>query len=206
MPDEVTARLDDVIAGLVGEQSGTVSDTTVVPLRRKWPAVLLAAATVAAVGFGVTQMLGNQSSPDSADAGDASTQSQENGDATGRPDASMMQSPDSSSPERSGKPENLSAAKAAALDQIPGLDFTSPDSGTDLYTQDQAPGFVSELNARCGPPSPVAGARYAPAKYRGREALVVLVPATPNSQRVDVYVCGPSGGKLVTSATVAAGP
>lgn len=72
VPDEVAARLDDRLAELVAERSSSVEpspvvdpapkvepvETTVIPLRRRrWPAVLAAAAAVTAVGLAGTQLI-----------------------------------------------------------------------------------------------------------------------------------------------------
>ncbi|MDO7868203.1 hypothetical protein [Nocardioides jiangxiensis] len=60
LPDDVAARLDERLAGLVAERSaGAPADVApVVPLRRRrWPAVLAAAAALTAIGLGGTQLL-----------------------------------------------------------------------------------------------------------------------------------------------------
>lgn len=59
MPPEVATRLDDVLAGLVAERATTPAGVTdLAPRRRRrWPALLAAAAAVSVVGLGVGNVL-----------------------------------------------------------------------------------------------------------------------------------------------------
>src|SRR5688572_9442692 len=61
MPDAVVARLDRVLTGLAGERAERASQAQVVDLaarrRRTAGQLLVAAAAVVAVGFGITQVL-----------------------------------------------------------------------------------------------------------------------------------------------------
>lgn len=73
MPEDVALRLDDVLAGLVAERAEEADDAggserpTVVPLRRRrWPKVLVAAASVCAIGIGATQVIGGGAGDDAA--------------------------------------------------------------------------------------------------------------------------------------------
>jgi hypothetical protein len=74
MPPDVAARLDDVLAGLVREREAppATADPVVVPLRRRWPQVLVAAAAVVLVGYGGANLLhspGSRSAESTASAG-----------------------------------------------------------------------------------------------------------------------------------------
>lgn len=78
MPADVVARLDGVLAelataspapALVPASPEEAPLAPVVPIRRRWPAVLLAAAAVTAIAYGTTQVVGPQ--PSSDDAGTA---------------------------------------------------------------------------------------------------------------------------------------
>lgn len=95
IPDDVAGRLDDVLAGLVGERAagdvaaeagdqpgvevGAPADqpgsATVIPLRRRrWPKVLLAAAAVTVFGYGGVQLVDRDTgSAPNDDAGTASS-------------------------------------------------------------------------------------------------------------------------------------
>lgn len=59
MPPEVATRLDDVLAGLVAERASTPAGVTDLASRRRrrWPALLAAAAAVSVVGLGVGNVL-----------------------------------------------------------------------------------------------------------------------------------------------------
>jgi hypothetical protein len=59
MPPEVATRLDDVLAGLVAERGFTPAGVTDLSSRRRrrWPALLVAAAAVSVVGLGVGNVL-----------------------------------------------------------------------------------------------------------------------------------------------------
>jgi len=90
MPPDVTARLDDVLAGLVADRATSEDDAGVAPVidlapvidieqRRtsRWPKLLVAAAVVSVLGVGLANVL-NQTessmtadSPTSAEAGDS---------------------------------------------------------------------------------------------------------------------------------------
>ncbi len=69
MPADVAARLDDVLAELAAERSGPASAVPAAEVvgvtdlasrrRRRWPALLVAAAAVSVVGLGVGNVLGS---------------------------------------------------------------------------------------------------------------------------------------------------
>ena len=206
-----------MIAGLAHERSDTVGDgpvenvpaedesgkngsggkSVVLPLRRKWPAALLAAATVAVIGFGVTQVVGNQSSPDSATSGsDATTARDQEQDESGEGAPSEPKGTEQDSPGRT-------AAGITELDQIPGLEVAP---GSPTYSTQQGTDSLLATEQQCGPTSPVAGTLFSPATYKGRTALVVLLPTTSATQQVEVYVCGRDGGRVVERATIATTP
>jgi hypothetical protein len=77
MPDDVTRRLDDVLAGLVAERSAApAAGRAGAPAReraRRWPGVLVAAAVLSVVALGVGTLLrgGTGSGADSMGAADA---------------------------------------------------------------------------------------------------------------------------------------
>jgi hypothetical protein len=59
LPPEVATRLDEVLAGLVAERASTPAGVTDLSSRRRrrWPALLAAAAAVSVVGLGVGNVL-----------------------------------------------------------------------------------------------------------------------------------------------------
>lgn len=77
LPAEVAARLDETLASLAAERDAAASASgdrsqQVVPLRRRWPAALLAAAAVAAIGYGTTQLVTGGLETTTLDAGSSS--------------------------------------------------------------------------------------------------------------------------------------
>lgn len=124
VPDDVAARLDARLAELVDERSPADSTTTLAPAgatvvafrRRRWPAVLAAAAAVTAVGLAGTQLL------DRTGQGDSLTSAESADDAAGREDAAEHPSAaDGVTPElgtRSDAFTPLTALTDADLDRL----------------------------------------------------------------------------------------
>ncbi|MBD8870996.1 hypothetical protein [Nocardioides donggukensis] len=223
VPDEVGARLEATLADLVAERSagagvtgadadpGPGSATVVALRRRRWPAALLAAATVAAIGFGTTQMLAGQDSG----GGDAGSTAESLDSGGG--DAALPESAGADLEPRTTSRRDLRQARdqLARLDlaglRVAGVDpdtgLTSGPSGPEAADEYEAPG-PAELGkaadadrlARqraqavgCGPAEPRAGAERILADFKGRPALVVIDPVQGAAQVARVYVCdGPT--------------
>ncbi|KQY57421.1 MULTISPECIES: hypothetical protein [unclassified Nocardioides] len=225
MPAEVAARLDDVLADLSGERAtspeatspeAASSDVTsdadgavVVPLAerrerkaRRWPAVLLSAAAVAAIGLGVTQML--DSSPD-GDNGSAESRSADDGAAKdslqGEDAPSSSDSATEEPPTTARLPQNLDDLESELTSELGPVTFRDGQA----YKADVTPRETATLTRRCGPDKAVPGAWLQPATYRGRDALVIFHPPSPTGRRVDLYVCGPKSGRYVDSVTLPSG-
>lgn len=93
MPPDVTARLDDVLAGLVADRATSEDDAEVAPVidieqRRtsRWPKLLVAAAAVSVLGVGLATVLNQTESSMTAD----SAKSAEAGDSGGAESATSQ--------------------------------------------------------------------------------------------------------------------
>jgi hypothetical protein len=185
-----------------GDPTGDAG-ATVVPLpRRRWPAALLAAAAVVAIGFGVTQVLPTGGD----DAGDSAGSAAESGQDDGRTalsDDGAMDRP------RPASDELVLELQEAGVDRLESLDLLGPtatgaapqaDAETPEESADQGVEREAGSDARlverlapalrdCGPRPRVQGSRELVATYRGDPALVVLQPPTSGSRLAEVYAC-----------------
>lgn len=131
MPHDVAARLDDVLAGLVADRAGdedAPEPSHVVPLRRRrWPKVLVAAASVCAIGLGATQVIGSGGDDAGTDAADGQALV-ENDDAA-RPGDSLN---GGTEPEAAPEVRNPGPGSAPGWDG--GNDFL--DGGLEYYNLD----------------------------------------------------------------------
>lgn len=222
MPEDVAVRLEGFVAGLAAERAAeraAESETgTVLPLRRRrWAQALVAAAAVAAVGVGLTQVIGGDQSADdsgggSAAGGFAQGASEDAGADDGRADGVRVPVP--SAPTMTGTHRNGSdyaAANGALVDglELSGLQSLDPDRlsvslrSLDRPAQALAPETATKatnsyfayshrgrlLRRTCGPVYTVQDGRYTYARYHHRFALVLYHPAIHGAQLVEVYVC-----------------
>lgn len=191
MPPEVAARLDGVLADLRAEDGSTQAappaEDNVTPMRRrsKLPQMLLAAAAVVAVGFGVTQML--PTGEDSESGGDSSISADQAPEAESRQDQDPTKGaqPPGDASHEAQLDKNLATARAHGLIDrvpIPGLS-SSPHTGADRVAH----------FAECGPESLNPGQRRTAASYDGDPAVVVFRAERDRKQQplriADVYLC-----------------
>jgi hypothetical protein len=229
VPPDVAARLDATLeslrAGLPGpgaaDHPATAADAsaagetdpdrsgdptgdagaTVVPLpRRRWPAALLAAAAVVAIGFGATQVLPTGGD----DAGDSAGSAAESGRDDGRTALSDDGAADRPRPASDGLVLEL---QQAGVDRLGSLDLLPP-AATGAAPQAESPEESADQGAEreaqsdgrlverlapalrdCGPRPRVEGSRELVATYRGDPALVVLQPPASGSRLAEVYAC-----------------
>lgn len=215
IPDDVASRLDAVLADLTAERTAAAPGAAVIPLRRRWPKVLVAAAAVSLFGFGAVQVLGNGAGDaDNAGAGSAAEKSDGRGLATSEePELNGVVTPDAqSAPGATAGDSSLVDGLGGtlllnqrSLDKIgiQGLRQLSPGTiDQDLRELARAAAPTSEYQAdypsaydvraakvRCGPFYTVSGGETFAALYRRHLALVLFHPRLDGVRLVQIYDC-----------------
>lgn len=92
IPADVAGRLDDVLAGLVRERAGESAVDAAPPRRpqpsrRRWPALLVAAAALVAVLLGVGTLLTSVTGPQSAEQGSGAASAPKNAGPSSAPES-----------------------------------------------------------------------------------------------------------------------
>jgi hypothetical protein len=235
IPGDVAARLDAMIADLAAERvEGTPAasdeaprEAVVIALhRRRWPQVLVAAAAVTIVGFGIAQMVGN-SADDAGGAGTADRDfapevatSQELGDdkvdpGDDSPQSAPLSPQNGAADQLSGTSLRLDNESLTRLG-IKGLRQIS--SGTldrDLEELARATGAAAgapeaydgrNVAARCGPYYTVSGGESFAASYRRHLALVLFHPELDGVRLVEIYDCdGTTPRRTIRTVTLQTG-
>ena len=192
MPDAVVARLDRVLSGLSEDRRERTERAEVVDLmarrRRTVGQLLVAAAAVVAVGFGITQVLpdlGGGSGGDAQEttAGGAAADSAEAGDGEG----SRFVSPESA-PEAPSDGATGGAAKST-------FRISSDEFGPDVRrARNQLEGGSAALveypAEGCLAVSVEPGSEVVATTYDAAPAALVLRPPSGDVQVVDLYLCG----------------
>ena len=189
MPAEVSARLEDVLAGLVADREAAAP---VVPLKpRRWPQVLVAAAAVSLVGFVGANFIEQQSlgGADMSTAGPATAGGEEGNFSSDRSgDEDLAEAPESGYVPQYGVPDASPPPATAASERLASIDGLSQllsRSARDLYA-DSA--FTA---TKCGRPQRQAYA-YEVSLTSARRAVVMVQRVNANAARVYVYPCGQS--------------
>ncbi|CAA9345592.1 MAG: hypothetical protein AVDCRST_MAG36-1623 [uncultured Nocardioidaceae bacterium] len=218
-PSAVTARLDDVLAGLVAERaagSGTTTPTApagtagahgataaVVPLerrRRRLPQVLLAAAAVVVGGYAVGNaaldgsLTGMTSSSDSSagGAGEGADDSDSGGDAAGGQSEEQSEAGGLAG-EMSFLPSVRRDHLAADVRRVVRLfDQRPATGGTDEAPEDGG----LEQTPGCPVPRLAEGQRLYEVRYQDRPAGLVVGPRQQGEVGVTVYSCRDGGVQL----------
>jgi hypothetical protein len=196
MPEAVVARLDRVLAGLSDERTeraDRADRAEVVDLmarrRRTVGQLLVAAAAVVAVGFGITQVLpdlGGGSGGDAQEttAGGAAADSAEGGDGEG----SRLVSPESA-PEAPSDGTTSGPAKST-------IRIRSDEFGPDVrrarnqLADESAQALVEYPAEGCLAVSVEPGSEVVATTYDAAPAALVLRPPSGDVQVVDLYLCG----------------
>jgi hypothetical protein len=195
MPDAVVARLDRVLSGLAGERAERAeraSQAQVVDLaarrRRTAGQLLVAAAAVVAVGFGITQVLPNVGS--GSDDSPSAVTAEENadaGDAAGEDGSARNASPESAPEAPSATSGDAKSAFRISSDEF-GSDVRRVRNEVELDS-DTASLFEYPTSGCLTAPID-AGSKVVAAMYDGAPAAVVLKPPSGDVQVVDLYLCG----------------
>jgi hypothetical protein len=191
MPDDVVARLDDVLAGLVaergratqgGDDAGSPDVTELGDRRRRrWPQLLVAAAAlgVVAVGVGTVVRSAGGGSGESSSAGGQAAHSQDHSTA-------------------GGSTESLKAAPVP-VGPLPRLHSSSLHAdvarlvnGREARALTDGPAARAPLPSRaaCVLPAGPSGTRVVAVRLDGRRATLVLSPRHDGVREATVYSCG----------------
>ncbi len=194
MPDAVVARLDRVLSGLSEdrtERAERADHAEVVDLmarrRRTVGQLLVAAAAVVAVGFGITQVLpdlggGSGGDAQEATAGGAAADSADGGD-----QGSRLVSPESA-PEAPSDDATSGAAKSTF--RIRSDEF-GPDVRRARNELEGGSAALLEYPAEgCLAVSVEPGSEVVATTYDAAPAALVLRPPSGDVQVVDLYLCG----------------
>lgn len=213
MPQDVAHRLDGVLAGLVAERGGQgdlANTSTVVrlperPLRR-WPTVLVAAATVAVLGLGIGTALNRTDSGESSDSAAA-------GQAE---DRSMLQSP-STDPRVKDKPDSLqqgrhpapledSESDSLARKQRALPNLRSASLRADAQRIANLSSGALDLSKRPAPPAECVapaieqGDQLFSVRLDGKPATLALRSPQNGHRLAQVYACQSTGSPVVSTS------
>jgi hypothetical protein len=199
IPDEVSARLDAVLADLraneppassTGAPDGTVTDLAAARRRRTARSILVAAAAVVAIGVGISQIphLGSGDSDDSAGSsadnslsnGSQSEQDSAGGANAQPPDLAPSDHPPRLDPDRFGD-------QVARLQRTYGSDERLPAPGT--AAKQFAEGRSDAMAASCSADRWGHG-RALPVRYDHQAGVLIFRDARGDTQVVDLFLCG----------------
>jgi hypothetical protein len=199
VPHEVAARLDRVLADLVGEPAREATVVRLAHRRRRVATMLLAAAAVVVGGFGVGQLLdgvgGSDSGESATSAEDApadeesafggSAESEDGGGAAAEPpaDAEVVRVRPATFA------EDVALLRTRAVSQSSGQSGAAPDTL----------GEARASLAVCGPGDWGRG-RYLPVQYGRAAGYVVLRRPRGDTQVADLFLCG--SDRVVRSVTL----
>lgn len=204
LPEDVAGRLDETLARLAAERRETPVDDGVVDLgerrRRRWPGLLVAAATVSVVGLGVGTMLDTGFEGDSAatDAGSVVDEGAAGGGAepevAAEREASELDGSETESRAQSGQapsPEALSADAA----RPPRLSTTSlvPDAQRIEDFSLAAPAPTPRLDRRCVDTGTSSGDTWLRVRLDGEPAVLVLRAPEGGRRTAEVFTCDDPG-------------
>ena len=238
MPPEVAARLDAALAELVAHRSPAEQDPEaagpdpeqggeVVSLeerrRRRWPKVLVAAASVSVLAYGVGVVsggIGGGSAEMSTATSDSAGADSDNGAAGGRAESEEEAAPLPA--ERGGAPtdsavlrEQLLSADVVSLRAATlrrdvarvvdaGAVFSTDDAPKDERTDaGELTGLLDRVASRCEVPALGSGDRLSPARLDGRAATLVVRAPTDGTRVAEVYSCG-DGTRLLAETRIPA--
>jgi hypothetical protein len=231
LPPEVAARLEATLAGLVAERSadpGSVAPVEapagtapVVPLeerrRRRWPRLLVAAAAVSVVAYGVGTTLGGF--PVSGGGAESTAARDETfaggGSGAGADTDSLLPEDSPDAPQNSRDDLDVTGSRALAgkilvagtvrlhsgslRDDVQRLVADAADARQPAPLTDRS-GSIDTL-ASCEQPDTARGDRIAAARLDGRRATLVLRKASGGTRVAEVYSCG-DGSRLLALTRV----
>lgn len=198
-PQASAAGADVVAIGSAGSARGPEGRSR----SRRWPAYLLSAAAVVAIGFGVTQMIPAEDHGDSDSAGSAADSAQVNNAPSEGPQLDATRAPEAKEeapPASTDDPQY--AGRSLPLPDIAGLEPRRGPIGEDLAATKRSDISSYRLVQRCLPDAVPSGSQVRAASFRGRDAVVLYLPATVSGRPVEVHVCGADADQPVRSLTL----
>lgn len=208
VPDDVALRLDDLLSDLVAERADDPGDPgdpddpdELAQRRRRWPRMLLAAAAVVVVGYGVASVTGEGSVSGSGDASrTAQSDSVTAGKARGSAAADSSSAGTGQEYDARQRPSAASAPEGnggtASLGRFPprlrserldvgvrrALRYLDADATGGLLLDDVE-------GAQCDTPDLAPGERFLPVLYDGTPAALVARTAHDGATEVTVRSC-----------------
>jgi hypothetical protein len=229
MPADVAARLDDVLAGLVSERTSAATATTAATVpgdgvvgvtdlasrrRRRWPALLVAAAAVSVLGLGVGNLLGLDGSADmeaasTADAGGAAAPETLDSAEAGAPPGEETDLADDRDAAGEATADSPAEDRVSALAALPRLRSDSlavdaqrlEDFALERFADGR--GSVRALRKACVQPELAEGDEWLSVRLDGEPAVLVLRAPADGRRTVEVFDCD-DAGTAVAETTVEA--
>ncbi|WP_148573350.1 hypothetical protein [Nocardioides caldifontis] len=206
MPDEVAARLEATLAGLVEERAGEPEEpaaATVVTLEerraaRRWPRLVLAAAAVVVAGYAAgTVVTGTGSGSDSASVSDAAGAGEAEEPMAGAdPEAASEAAPEESGPgtaaERDAqvfRARDVVRLRSETLEDDLGRALGGDPTALHDAGRSELRSQTVRKRATCHPPALEPGQQWALARYDGRRAVLVAGPDDGELLPVEVVGC-----------------
>jgi hypothetical protein len=211
MPPEVATRLDDVLAGLVAERTPTTAGVTDLSQRRRrrWPALLAAAAAVSVVGLGVGNVLdlGGGADMEAVTAEDGSApETLESADGAGSAGSAADEAPEDTADRRAVEESAPLDGKVAALAEMPRLrrdSLTIDVQRLEDFDLDGDSQRQRALRRACVQPDLAEGDEWLSVRLDGDPAVLVLRAPDGGRRTAEVFGCD-EGDTPVAQTTVEA--
>lgn len=223
MPPDVVDRLDAVLADLSDERAGAGSREDQAPVAadlsrrrsRRWPTLLVAAATVSVVALGVDQVLdgtGSGGSGDSATSAGAGAVVEDEGRTRPSPEGSGTEAPSPAEaadpPEHAAKDDGRAGldGRASSAKALPRLRTESLTADVQRIADFSLAGLSAQdlrRDRRCGTPATDQGEELVGVRLDGEPATLVLGAPENGERRADVYACD-APASPVASTTIEA--
>jgi hypothetical protein len=215
LPDDVAARLDDVLADLVSargadagqdrgaaqEGTGASVDVLAARRRRRRPRILAAAAAVALVvaaggavvngGLGISPSSDESASSSAGDSGSGKTQ----------PRAAAGRAEDGTTTARAAVPRLRTSSLRADVRRVLAGDYSAGAGDRSGPRRKALTGPPLDSDDRCVAPSAGPGERALVVRLDGRPATLLLGPVRDGTRTAEVYSCG-DAARPVAGTTV----
>lgn len=208
MPPEVVARLDATLADLVAERPTTAAPAPLDELedrrRRRWPRVLVAAASVSVLAYGAGVALNGlqvSGGGDATTARDGSIVAEDEAGGQAAPELARSDAPVPGSTDSRGYLDSTLRADQLLSEETVELDSSTLGEDVDRLLRTTASDrggpaaasgkdeSLSAFLAGCAVPDTARGDRVAAARLDGRRATLVVRTAVSGARVAEVYSC-----------------